>query len=266
MHSVRLMASVLPPDTGRLYAVPALVWPMDDPKIAHCTVELRPGAQHGSTQVGGLRGTHHFCFATFQRPDRLEWGALRGLNEYQLGPGAIRRPTFHAGFDIVTLVTAGSLRRLGTYAPRQLLTPGSIEVISTGRGVELGLEADGSEPADYIEIWIRTGPGLREPRREWLGSAPASPCHPIATNVSAIPRSLKLRAAASIARPNMAGGEHLGWDIEETESAYLIVRSGALAGNNVRAVAGDALAIAGPGHLGVEAELATELLLIRSSR
>lgn len=258
------MASVLPPDTGRLYAVPALVWPMDDPKIAHCTVELRPGAQHGSTQVGGLRGTHHFCFATFQRPDRLEWGALRGLNEYQLGPGAIRRPTFHAGFDIVTLVTAGSLRRLGTYAPRQLLTPGSIEVISTGRGVELGLEADGSEPADYIEIWIRTGPGLREPRRRCI-SPNATGGRPPGAGGSFPPGLLKLRADASIARTIASSGASVSLDLAENSLAYLHVECGALVANGLRAASGDSLAIAGAGHLDARAERETRLLLIRSS-
>jgi redox-sensitive bicupin YhaK (pirin superfamily) len=188
---------------------------------------------------------------------------LRGLNEYRLATGAIRQPSFHSGFDIVTLVTGGSLRRLGTYAPRQLLTAGSVELVSAGRGVNLGIEAVGNEAAGYVEIWIRTGPGLREPRREWLGSAPVGLDRPFASGVPFRAGSLKLRAGGSIARSTLAGREKLRLRFDEAECAYLVVRSGAVAGNAVPAGAGDALAITGPGPLSLEAGPTSEVLLIR---
>jgi redox-sensitive bicupin YhaK (pirin superfamily) len=239
---------------------------MDDPAIASCAVELRPYSQHGRTQVGGLTGIHHFCFATFQRLDRVEWGALRGLNEYRLAPGAIRHPTFHAGFDIVTLVVAGSLRRIGTYAPRQLLTPGSIEVVSAGRGVDLGVESCGTEPASYVELWIRTGPGLREPKRQWLGTAATGVDRPMAAGLTPRSGSLKLRARASVARASHSAGERLGVQLDIDECAYVWVRSGALVGSGHQAAAGDAFAATGPGMLGLIADHPSDILLIRTSQ
>ena len=238
---------------------------MDGPEFSPCTVELRPRGGLGRTQAGGLCGTHHFCFATYQRPDRLEWGALRGLNEYRLAPGAVRTPTFHSGFDIVTLVTGGSLRRLGTYAPRQLLEPGSAELVSAGRGVDLGMEAVGTEAATYLEIWIRTGPGRRDPRREWLGNVRRGLDLPLATSSPFQPGSLKLRGTASIAWAALSAKQKVIVETEPDQCAYLSVRAGVLTGNELRATAGDAVAIAGSVQLVLEAEAASELLLVRTA-
>jgi redox-sensitive bicupin YhaK (pirin superfamily) len=238
---------------------------MDGPEIAPCTVELRPSTGLGRTQSGGLCGTHHFCFATYQRPDRLEWGALRALNEYRLAPGAIRSPTFHSGFDIVTLVTGGSLRRLGTYAPRQLLEPGSAELVSAGRGVDLGMETVGTEAATYLEIWIRTGPGRREPRREWLGNVRRGLVRPLATSSPFQPGTLKLRGRASISSAALPAKQQVIVATDRDECAYLSVRAGSLTGDGIRATAGDAVAIGGSAQLILEAEAASELLLVRTA-
>ncbi len=238
---------------------------MDGPEIAPCTVDLRPRAGLGRTQAGGLSGTHHFCFAAFQRPDRLEWGALRGLNEYRLAPGAVRTPTFHCGFDIVTLVTGGRLRRLGTYSPRQLLEPGSAELVSAGCGVDLGMETVGTEAATYLEIWIRTGPDRRDPCREWLGNVRRGLDHPLATPSPFQPGSLKLRGAASIAWAALSAKQRVVVETEPDECAYLSVRAGSLAGDEIKATVGDAVAIAGPAQLVLETEAASELLLVRAA-
>lgn len=237
---------------------------MDDPETAICALELRPRSRHGTTRVGGLSGIHHFCFATFQRPDRLEWGALRALNEYRLEPGAIRPPTFHAGFDIVTMVTCGALRRLGTFAPKQLLTRGSAELVSTGRGVDLGVQAVGEDPTTYVEIWIRTGPGLREPRRQWLASVAADFGRPLAAGPGAVAGSLELRAEASITRATLARRGHAVLQVEDGECAYLVVRSGTITGDGIAASNGDAFAATGPCQLTLEAEQLAELLLVRT--
>lgn len=237
---------------------------MDEPEIARGTVELRPGAELGRTAAGGLEGFHHFCFATYQRPDRLEWGALRALSEYRLEPRAIRQPTFHSGFDIITLVTRGSLRRRGTYSPRQLLTVGSAELVSTGRGVDLGMEAVGPRAATYIEIWIKTGPGLREPRREWLASSRVGFGQPLAMRDSHQPGALKLRGPAEIVCAKMPKGSTIDVGLRAGEFAYLSVRSGSLIGCGAAAQRGDALAIAGSRNLALQAESACELLLIRT--
>jgi hypothetical protein len=235
---------------------------MHGPGSARCAVELRPKSKLGSTQAGGLAGTHHFCFATFQRPDWIEWGALRALNEYRLEAGATRAPSFYSGFDIITIVLGGTLRRLGTYAPRQLLHAASVELVSPGRGVNLGVEAVGDEAASYIEIWIKSGPGRREPRRDWRARPPASRNRPLAAGPRAAAGALRLRSDARVWRKALAVAEKTESVLGDAEWAYLLLHEGEISANGTATRAGDALAISGPGLLEIDAATASEFLLI----
>ena len=54
---------------------------------AHARSSCAPRAELGVTEADGLVGVHHFCFSTYQRTDRLEWGDLRALHYYVLSPG-----------------------------------------------------------------------------------------------------------------------------------------------------------------------------------
>lgn len=235
---------------------------MTDAKLDPCRVELRVAAELGATRSGGLHGRHHFSFAAWQRPDRLEWGTLRGLNEYRLDPGATRPPSFHSGFDILTLVLSGQLRRLGDYAPRRPLEAGAVELVSTGRGVQLGVEAAGKEPAHFVEIWLRTGPGRREPRRLSRPQAPAGIDAPVAEGPTARDGALRLRAAGRIHRLALPAHRRSAVALEPGECAYLAVQRGAVRANEVAGGAGDAFAVSGAGELELRADKAAELLLI----
>ena len=215
-------------------------------------------------QSGGLNGRHHFSFAAYQRPDRLEWGALRALHLYRLEPGSARLPTFHAGFEIVTVVIEGCMRRTGTFAPAQPLRPGGAELISTGTGANLGLAAMGDEPANYIEIWVRSSAAARRAQRQSLLVSPVGFKHPVATGPVAASGTLGWRTAAHLHRIIMKPGEALNRRIDDGICAYLAVLRGAIAGNGLSAGADDALALSGPGALTLRADSPSELLLIQT--
>lgn len=238
---------------------------MDDPKIARCAVELRPKSELGVTQWGGLSGRHHFSFAAYQRPDRLEWGGLRAVHHYQLKAGEARAPTFHAGFEILTLVEGGRLIRLGTHEPREPLCPGSAELVSTGRGANLGVKALGDEAARYIEIWIRSAPPVRRSRRQCHSAVIQSLDRPIASNIRAQAGCLAWQSEAEIHWAKIGAGEQADRAIAEGNCAYLVVLAGGIDGNGVVAEAQDALAISGPGMLSLRSRARSEFLLIRAS-
>jgi len=237
---------------------------MDGSKIS-CAVELRPRAELGVTEWSALSGRHHFSFASYQRPDRLEWGALRALHHYELKVGEARAPTFHAGFEILTLVEGGRLIRLGTHEAREPLCPGSAELVSTGRGAELGVKALGDEAARYIEIWIRSAPPARRSRRQCRSTVIRDLGRPIASNSPGQAGCLTWQSEAEVYLARMGAGEQADRAIVEGNFAYLAVLAGEIAGNGVVATAQDALAISGPGLLSLRARTHSELLLIRTA-
>ncbi|HTU11109.1 MAG TPA: hypothetical protein VMG08_09455 [Allosphingosinicella sp.] len=228
---------------------------------ASATVEARPHDELGETRSGGLAGRHHFCFASYQRPDRLEWGGLRALHFYTLRAGERRAPSFHAGFEIVTLVTAGALRRLGSFDPRQPLLPGSVELISTGVGADLGLEAISEGPASFTEIWIASNRPMMDARRQWLPRLDEAAMTVLATGARA--KAPRLCADAELLRVRLPAGGRFTRILGADERAYLAVETGDVAAAGARAGAGDALAIRGPGRLRVTAGDATQFLFVR---
>ena len=238
---------------------------MDDPKIASCAVELRPKSELGLTQWGGLSGRHHFSFAAYQRLDRLEWGALRALHLYELKAGEARAPTFHAGFEILTLVRGGRLSRIGSHDPREPLDQGSVELVSTGRGANLGVKASGEEAAQYIEIWIRSAPPVRRSRRQCRASVIRSLDRPVASNIRGQAECLAWQSEAEVYLASMAAGEQADRAIAEGKCAYLVVLAGEIEGNGAVAKTQDALAISGPGLLSLRSRAPSEFLLIRMS-
>lgn len=237
---------------------------MADPAIARCAVELRPSSELGATRSGGLSGRHHFSFAAYQRPDRLEWGALRAVHFYRLKPRASRLPSFHAGFEILTLVTGGCLRRTGTFAPIQPLRAGTVELVSAGTGANLGLEAIGHEPATYIEIWVRSNAPTRRSRQQFLPACPTGIGRPVASGSAPAPGSLRWRAAAQVHRLLLGTTERVERSIGEDACLYVAVLSGAISGNDVRAEQGDGLAVSGPGELTLRAVAASDILVIQT--
>ena len=238
---------------------------MDDPKIARCSVELRPRSELGVTQHGGLSGRHHFSFAGYQRLDRIEWGALRALHHYDLRAGETRAPTFHAGFEILTLVMGGRLLRIGGHEPREPLCHGSAELVSTGRGVNLGVKAVGDEVARYIELWIRSEPPARRSRRQYRSTVVASPVRAVASNKPSPAGGLAWQSKAEVFLARMAAGEQADRAIADGDCAYIAVLAGEIEGNGIAAQAQDALAISGAGLLTFRSRTLSQFLLIRTS-
>lgn len=217
-------------------------------------LERRPRSEQGETAIGGLSGRHHFCFATYQRADRIAFGALRKLSRYRLAPGAARKPELVAGYHVVTLPQRGKLRRTGTFSPREPLSPGGVELISPGAGADLGVRATGEE-AEFLEIWVAERRPAATPRRLWRSVPPGRTaiCAPAG---ALLPWTSPV--TLSWLRPRAAARE--GLTLSPGEHAYLalIAGSGELAGLGVNA--DDALAAIGVGALTFTARSDCEML------
>jgi redox-sensitive bicupin YhaK (pirin superfamily) len=236
---------------------------MDRTSIEPCHVELRLATEHGRTVLGGLSGLHHFCFAGFQRADRMEWGPLRAVHEFTLQPGAGRPPSLHAGFEILTLVSEGRLRRTGRWAPREAMAAGAVELVHSGAGADIGVTAVGDVPARYFEIWAKVPRIHGEPRRTLRARAPRGFARPIASNRPSSVETLRWDADARLARATLAADATLKRRLEPGDCIYVVLRTGRLETNGVVANAGDALAISGPGRLRIVARLPADFYWFR---
>ncbi|HLA29575.1 MAG TPA: hypothetical protein VJ047_00935, partial [Pseudomonas sp.] len=49
-------------------------------------IEVRPFAQLGAANHGWLQARHHFSFAEYHDPQRMNWGPLRVWNDDEIAP------------------------------------------------------------------------------------------------------------------------------------------------------------------------------------
>lgn len=104
---------------------------------------------------GWLRTYHTFSFADYYNPDRIHFGVLRVLNDDSVDPrrGFDMHP--HKNMEVVSIPLKGYLTHGDSVDNVQTITPGDIQVMSTGQGIYHS-EYNGSstEELQFLQIWV----------------------------------------------------------------------------------------------------------------
>lgn len=216
------------------------------------------------TRPDGLLCRHHFCFGAYQHPDRMEWGRLRIWNDNALAPGAVRPPTPHGGFDVLTLVHSGHLRRLADDLKPARLDPGHAHLARTGVGMTLGVEGARKSGARYSEIWFRSESPTCGAARARLPAPGSGRVDRLASGIADEEAPLRLSAPARLLQAMLGAADGLTLALGGMRHAYLVVLSGGIEAGGRRLDPGDALAIADQEALPVIARAGGLFLLAQS--
>jgi redox-sensitive bicupin YhaK (pirin superfamily) len=118
-------------------------------------IDVRRAASRDVTQTDWLVSRHSFAYGAHYDPDNASYGRLVAHNEDVLAPGAGFASHRHRGVDLVTWVVSGTLVHEDSLGNRGEVTPGVVQVLSAGTGVE-HVERNGStvEPVYYVQAWV----------------------------------------------------------------------------------------------------------------
>lgn len=109
----------------------------------------------GKADYGWLKTFYSFSFAGYYNPDRMNFGALRVLNDdiIQAGMGFGTHP--HDNMEIITIVLEGELEHRDSMGNGSVIKAGEIQVMSAGTGIHHS-EYNPSEENDtkLLQIWI----------------------------------------------------------------------------------------------------------------
>jgi redox-sensitive bicupin YhaK (pirin superfamily) len=108
----------------------------------------------GASAVYWLDTKHHFSFDGYYNPERMGFGHLRVVNYDIVMPqyGFDTHP--HKNMEIITYVTKGTITHRDSCGNYGKIKPGSIQVMSAGKGIfhsEYNLE---DEVLLFYQIWI----------------------------------------------------------------------------------------------------------------
>src|SRR4051812_15995699 len=116
---------------------------------------IHKAGTRGEANHGWLKSAHTFSFANYYNPERIQFGALRVLNDDQVDGGMGFGDHPHDNMEIISIALEGSLQHEDSMGNVTVIEPGEIQVMSAGTGIyhkEFNKEAD--KPVKFLQIWI----------------------------------------------------------------------------------------------------------------
>lgn len=228
-------------------------------------IERRPYRELGGAHHGWLDTRHHFSFADYYDPKRMNWGQLRVWSDDIIAAhsGFPRHP--HRDMEIITYVRKGAITHQDSLGNRGRTEAGDVQVMSAGTGIAHSEMNEEDEATEIFQIWImpsETGlPPVWGTRPFPIGERTGS----FVTLASGMPgddEALPIRTDARIAAATLAAGQSTEYRIAAGRKVYLVPASGKIEVNGVEAAARDGIAIRDERLLTVSALDDSEIVLV----
>ena len=229
-------------------------------------IEHRPFDTLGKANHGWLDANHHFSFAGYHDPSRVNWGALRVWNDDTIAPQTGFPTHPHADMEIITYVRSGAITHRDSMGNEGRTEAGDVQVMSAGRGVahsEYNLE---DEETTLFQIWIIPSERGGEPSwgaREFPKGDRAGQFVPLASGAANDDDALPIRTDARVLGATVKAGESITYTPSDAgRHLYLVPATGVIRVGDIEAQARDGLAITKEDSITITALKDSELVLV----
>ena len=230
-------------------------------------IDRRPFSSLGGADHGWLKAKHHFSFANYYDPSRMNHGALRVWNDDEIPPNSGFPPHPHADMEIITYVRDGAITHKDSLGNEGRTGAGDVQVMSAGTGIrhaEYNLEPVATR---LFQIWIQpdraggapTWGAKPFPRGERSGKLVAL-ASGFDDDLAA--GALPIRTSARVLGATLNAGERTDYPLGAARHGYLVVAKGAVEVNGVRLGARDGAAISDEADLAITASEDAEIVLV----
>jgi redox-sensitive bicupin YhaK (pirin superfamily) len=116
---------------------------------------IHKAATRGYANHGWLKSFHTFSFASYQNPNRMNFGMLRVLNDDLVQPkmGFGKHP--HKNMEIISIPISGALSHKDSMDNQRSIEVGEVQVMSAGTGVTHSEFNDSKTTAsNFLQLWI----------------------------------------------------------------------------------------------------------------
>lgn len=229
-------------------------------------IELRPFSRLGSANHGWLDAHHHFSFAGYHDPARVNWGNLRVWNDDTIAAGTGFPPHPHNDMEIITYVRKGAITHRDSMGNEGRTEAGDVQVMSAGSGIRHSEYNREDKDTQIFQIWII--PEERGGDPAW-GARPfpkgnrAGHFVPFASGVANDDEALPIRTDARVLGATVKAGESVTYTPRDaSRHLYLVPATGRVKVEDVEAEARDGIAITQLEKITITALEDSELVLV----
>ena len=123
----------------------------------------------GHVNHGWLDTYHTFSFANYYDPDRVQFGALRVLNDDTVQPGMGFGKHPHDNMEIITIPLFGDLEHKDSMGHEGVIREGDVQVMSAGKGIfHSEKNPNTNKEVKLLQIWVLPNKHDVEPRYDQI--------------------------------------------------------------------------------------------------
>ncbi|WP_411972599.1 pirin family protein [Sphingobacterium sp. Lzh-3] len=224
-------------------------------------------SDRGHVDFGWLKSAHSFSFGQYLDPERMNFGALRVLNDDQVEGGQGFDRHGHDNMEIVSIPLEGALAHQDSMGNGRTIQTGDVQIMSAGTGVQHAeFNSDQKDLVKFLQIWVIPNEIGLEPRYDQKSYLQLDRHNKFATIVSPDKmdhNAVHIHQDAYFNLADIEAGKKIQYTVHsEKNGLYLFVLEGKIAVANEMLSRRDAIGLYETEKIAIEAYYDTSLLLI----
>lgn len=227
---------------------------------------VHKASTRGHADHGWLKSYHTFSFASYYNPERVNFGALRVLNDDVVAAGMGFGSHPHDNMEIISIPLSGDLLHKDSMDNSAVIRSGDIQVMSAGTGIrhsEMNNNTD--QDVKFLQIWIIPNERNVHPRYDQITLHPSDRHNKLQQIVSpyAEDDGVWIHQDAWFYLTNLDKGNEQTYTINKTgNGVYIFVLSGEVTVDNQLLSARDGFGRWDTDKISIHANNDTEILLM----
>ena len=223
--------------------------------------------EHYKNEMDWLTTYHHFSFADYYNPEKMNFGPLRVFNDDTVQPGTGFDLHPHGDMEIITYLIEGELEHKDNQGNHGVIYPGEVQRMSAGSGIMHSEYNHSSEkPLRLLQMWVFANKKGLQPsweQKKFSKEERVNKLVPVVTSEKAtVDNALRIHQDASFYLSSLTAGGQVEHKLNSGRKAYLFVIDGEIKLNGNIMQTRDAAMIEKESLLAIKADKASEIILI----
>jgi hypothetical protein len=215
----------------------------------------RPYNTRGNPKADWINSYRTFSFPGYFDPNYMNFSDLQTINDDRVQPGGHVPIHEHKNMEIFGYVVEGVCRHTDSHGNVLDIPSGSVQRMSTGRGIK-HTEGNASDtPNRYLQLWIKPNVFDTEPIHEWHQFTREDKLNKFCDITEKLPIKQDAKLLSGIFINDYT------FELNNTRRYYLYVVSGETNVNNYSLVEGDGLSFISEDKIEIQSITESEIIL-----